>query len=149
MDPGGRVLPTAAGSEPLSPAAMNAPRPVEHQGGRRTSKAGVSGGWAAPKHQNRLPHDKHGETPSVHTKPPKTGAYAPIEKHTQALGISAIRHPPWRKKLVILVQIVWACLAGKAQVLAGRKQDLLQSCCLSVRVPKCKVQLGSLVVFGL
>ena len=74
------MLPTAARSEPLSPAAMLVPRPVEHQGGGRTGKAGTSGGWAAPYHQHRLLHDRHGETQSVQTELPKIGAHAPIEK---------------------------------------------------------------------
>ena len=60
----------------------------------------------------------------------------PLRSSPQTLGISAIPRPPGSKKLAILVRIVWACPAEEAQVLAGRKQDLLQSCCLSVRVPK-------------
>ena len=84
--PKGHVLPTAARSEPLSPAVMPVPRPVEHQGGGRTGEAGTSGGWAAPKHQHGLLHDRHGETQSVHTEPPKIGAHAPVEKHATNSG---------------------------------------------------------------
>ena len=77
---GAHVLPTATGSEPPSLAAMPVPSPVEHQGDGRTSKAGASGGWAAPKHQHGLLHDTHGGTRSMHTELPKTGAHAPVEK---------------------------------------------------------------------
>ena len=76
----GHMLPTAAGSEPPSLAAMPVPRPVECQGGGRTGEASASGGRAAPKHQHGLLHDRHRGTRSVNTKLPKIGANAPIEK---------------------------------------------------------------------
>ena len=76
---------------------------------------------------------EHGPCTPSH---PRQGPMLQLRSLPQTLGISAIHHPPGSKKPAILVQIVWACPVDEAQVLAGCKQDLLQSCCLSVRIPK-------------
>ena len=87
--------------------------------------------------------EKHGLCTPSH---PRQGPMLPLRSLPQALSISAICCLPGSKKLAILVQIVLAYLADEAQVLAGRKQDLLQSRCLSVRVPKLQLRMQGLQV---